>query len=222
MLRLWQRAMRRAGLPLAYSHGFNPHPLLAFGPALAVGIESRAEYLDGELTTPLEPAVLKDRLQAQLPAGLEIRQVFTIPRQAPSLTAIINAAAYRVTWEDPPDPKSLKEKAKDFLSRPAVEVNRRGKDGVKARDIRPGVYQLVVTPEAALEMLLECSSRGNVRPEEVVRAMDLEDPLRVIRTGLFNRRDDNRILAPEELADARYMTPARGDSALHEKVEIGE
>ncbi|WP_406677909.1 TIGR03936 family radical SAM-associated protein [Moorella sp. ACPs] len=213
MLRLWQRAMRRAGLPLAYSHGFNPHPRLAFGPALAVGIESLAEYLDVELTAPLDILEVKERLQAQLPAGLQLLQVFTIPDQAPALTAIINAAAYRVTWEEPPNPKMLQEKAETFLSRPVVEVSRPGKEGARVKDIRPGVFQLDVKPEAALEMLLECSSRGVVRPEEVVGAMALEGPYRVIRTGLFIRRDD-RLLTPEELVDPQFPVRGRKHSAF--------
>ncbi|CEP67042.1 Domain of unknown function DUF2344 [Moorella glycerini] len=209
MLRLWQRAMRRAGLPLAYSHGFNPHPRLAFGPALAVGIESLAEYLDMELTVVLDPAEVKEKLQAELPAGLEILLVFAIPDQAPALTAIINAATYRVAWEKPPDPKILQQKAEALLSRPEVQVSRPGKNGARVKDIRPGVFQLAVKPEAALEMLLECSSRGVVRPEEVVSAMALESPYRVTRTGLFIRRGD-ALLAPESIAATEIKTPGKG------------
>ncbi|KYH31819.1 TIGR03936 family radical SAM-associated protein [Neomoorella mulderi] len=206
MLRLWQRAMRRAGLPLAYSHGFNPHPRLAFGPALAVGIESLAEYLDMELTVVLDPAEVKEKLQAELPAGLEILLVFAIPDQAPALTAIIDAAAYRVAWEEPPDPKILQQKAEALLSRPEVQVSRPGRDGARVKDIRPGVFQLAVKPEATLAMLLECSSRGVVRPEEVVSAMALEGPYRVTRTGLFIRRGDG-LLAPEDLVNPTVTGP---------------
>ncbi|MDK2894313.1 MAG: hypothetical protein PWQ98_438 [Moorella sp. (in: firmicutes)] len=213
MLRLWQRAMRRAGLPLAYSHGFNPHPRLAFGPALAVGIESLAEYLDMELTAPLDPVEVKERLQAELPAGLEILLVFAISDQAPALTAIINTAAYRVAWEEPPDPKILQEKAETFLSQQVVRVSRPGKEGARVKDIRPGVFQLAVKPGATLEMLLECSSRGVVRPEEVVGAMALEGPSRVIRTGLFIRRD-GRLLTPEEYVDPQFPIRGRKCSVL--------
>ncbi|QGP92448.1 hypothetical protein MGLY_18300 [Neomoorella glycerini] len=209
MLRLWQRAMRRAGLPLAYSHGFNPHPRLAFGPALAVGIESLAEYLDMELTMVLDPAGVKEKLQAELPAGLELLLVFPIPDQAPALTAIIDAAAYRVAWEEPPDQKFLQQKAEALLSRPVVQVSRPGKDGTRVKDIRPGVFQLAVKPEATLAMLLECSSRGVVRPEEVVSTMGLEGPYRVTRTGLFIRQGD-ALLAPESIAATEIKTAGKG------------
>lgn len=199
MLRLWQRAMRRAGLPLGYSQGFNPHPLLAFGPALAVGIASQAEYLDLELRAALHPDEVQGRLQAELPAGLEVLLLRVIPDEAPALTAVINTAAYQVVWpEQPPDPQTLGRKAAALLARPEVRVSRFGKDGVKIKDIRPGIYRLAVNSAGELAMLLECSCRGIVRPEEVLRVMDLDAPWRITRTGLYVRRGD-ALLAPESL-----------------------
>ncbi|MBC7324150.1 MAG: DUF2344 domain-containing protein, partial [Moorella sp. (in: Bacteria)] len=196
MLRLWQRALRRAQLPLNLSHGFNPHPRLAFGPALAVGMESLAEYLDVELTAPLDPDVFRERLQAQLPAGLELLLVQPIADGAPALTAIINAASYQAAWQEPPEPATLQQKVDGILSLPALMVKRQGKGGVKVKDIRAGIFRLAARPDGSLEMLLECSSQGSVRPEEVLGAMDLDGPWRLTRTGLFIRRGD-ALLAPE-------------------------
>lgn len=198
MLRFWQRAMRRAGLPLAYSSGFNPHPRLAFGPALAVGVESLAEYLDAELTKDITPVEVKMRLQAELPAGFELLRVTPIPARARALTAIIDTAAYRVSWLQRPDLHLLQQRVKELLDRKVIQVSRPGQEGAKAKDIRPGIFKLEVGPGNVLEMLLESSSRGNVRPEQVLKAMDWNEPGHILRTGLFIRRGDV-LLTPEEV-----------------------
>ncbi|OIQ08590.1 hypothetical protein MOOR_17370 [Moorella thermoacetica] len=200
MLRLWQRAMRRAGLPVAMSHGFNPHPRLAFGPALALGLESLAEYLDVELAADREPDRVQVELQAQLPPGLEILLVRTIPDQAPALTAVIDVAAYRVTWMEEVDPGLLQQRVESLLARQEVLVRRTGRDGrPRVKDIRPGILKLVLDPSPDLVMLLQCSQTGSVRPEEVLKALALEAPVRVVRTGLFARRGDD-LLAPEDIS----------------------
>jgi len=198
MLRFWQRAMRRAGLPLAYSSGFNPHPRLAFGPALAVGAESLAEYLDVELTKAVAPEEVKTGLQAEMPAGIKLLLVIPIPTRTRALTAIIDAAAYRVSWLERPDLHLLQQRVKELLDRKVVQVSRPGKEGARAKDIRPGIFNLELGPENALEMLLESSSRGNVRPEQVLKAMDWDEPGYILRTGLFIRRGD-ALLTPEEV-----------------------
>lgn len=199
MLRFWQRALRRAGLPVAMSRGFNPHPRLAFGPALALGIESLAEYLDVELAADWEPDRVREELQAQLPPGLEILLVQTIPDGAPALTAVIDVAAYRVSWLAAVDSGLLQQRVRALLARPEVPVSRPGKDGrPRVKDIRPGILALTLEPLPDLAMLLQCSAAGSIRPEEVLQALDWETPARIIRTGLFARRGDD-LLAPEDL-----------------------
>lgn len=201
MLRLWQRAMRRAGLPLAYSHGFNPHPRLSFGPALAVGIEGLAEYLDVELAVPLSGEEIKERLGAELPVGLELLLVLPVADGAPALTAVINAAAYRVAWDEPRDAETMRERVSVLLAAPVVEVVRSSKEGTGVKDIRPGVYRLDVLDNGSLDMLLECSAKGAVRPEEVLQALHLGGTYRLTRTGLFIRQNGS-LLTPEEFTGA--------------------
>ncbi|MGI9861587.1 TIGR03936 family radical SAM-associated protein [Moorella naiadis] len=199
MLRFWQRALRRADLPVAMSHGFNPHPRLAFGPALAVGVASLAEYLDVELTADREPGRVRKELQAQLPPGLAILLIQAIPAGAPALTAVIDVAVYRVSWLAAVDPGELEQRVEALLARPEIPVSRPGKDGrPRVKDIRPGILELTLAPAPDLVMLLQCSPAGSVRPEEVLQALDWEVPVRITRTGLFARRGDD-LLAPEDL-----------------------
>ncbi len=92
------RAIRRAGLRVAYSQGFHPKPRVSFGPALPVGVESRSEHLDLDLVGPAEAAEVASRLGPELPAGLRILQAEAIPPGAPSISEAMRAAHYRAEF----------------------------------------------------------------------------------------------------------------------------
>jgi len=98
--RLWERALRRAGIPVAYSAGFSPHPLLSFGLALPTGCESTAEYLDVSLARALDPAEVVDRLGPVLVPGLAVVGATALADGAASLQEEVSSC----TWEiDVPD-----------------------------------------------------------------------------------------------------------------------
>ncbi|MBP9015112.1 MAG: TIGR03936 family radical SAM-associated protein [Candidatus Atribacteria bacterium] len=92
--RLWSRAFRRAELPVAYSQGFNPRPLLSFGPALPLGVESRAEYWDVSLSRELSPQELLDALNKEVFSELKIEEVNPIPLSFPSINQSIKGVRY--------------------------------------------------------------------------------------------------------------------------------
>src|SRR5678815_3202938 len=96
LLRTMSRAFRRAGIPLKYSQGFNPRPVMAFSPALAVGIESREEYVDFHVGAPLDTQVVV-RLNGVLPEGLSFVRVVPLADGAPGLSRAITAATYLAT-----------------------------------------------------------------------------------------------------------------------------
>src|SRR3954470_582253 len=83
--RIWERALRRATVPVAYTEGFSPHPKLSFGLALSTGHESLGEYLDIELTEPLDTEDLKARLDPCLPIGIDVQEAAEIESGTPSL-----------------------------------------------------------------------------------------------------------------------------------------
>jgi len=96
LLRTMSRAFRRAGIPLRYSQGFNPRPLMSFSPALAVGIESHEEYVDFQVGAALD-AQVADRMNLVLPEGLSFVRVVPLSEGAPTLSRAITAATYRAT-----------------------------------------------------------------------------------------------------------------------------
>ena len=92
MQRLFQRAFRRADLPLAYSNGFNPHPLLSFATALSVGYTSDCEYFDVMLSEYVSPAEFKRRVNAVLPQGVHIVDAVDAGEFKASLTPLMRSA----------------------------------------------------------------------------------------------------------------------------------
>lgn len=178
LVRTMERALRRSGLPVAFSEGFNPHPKFSFALPLPVGVAGLDEYMDLELTRELAPSELSRLLNENLPRGLEVRGTSAVPAQGKSLMALVERAAYRVvgTPREPMTRQVVELAVQDFLNREALVVNRRSKKDGDSRlvDIRAGILSLVggldETGNLVLTMELKAGSIGNIRPEEVMRA----------------------------------------------------
>ncbi|HVJ50149.1 TIGR03936 family radical SAM-associated protein [Desulfitobacterium sp.] len=197
LARVFERSMRRAGIRMAYSEGFNPHPKISFGSALAVGVEGEREYVDIELVQELELKEILGRLQEQLPSGIRLLEGRVIDSGTKALMAVLNAASYRITVAMglPVSEEKLQEGIAAWLDRKEIQYMRYSKKGRVEKDIRPWVKQLkgqVEGDEAVFELEVEMGSQGSVRPEEVIASLcDLEklpldmDILRIKRTGIY-------------------------------------
>ena len=141
--RLFQRAFRRARLPLAYSQGFNPHPLVSFATALSVGMTSRGEYLDVILTDPMTPEEFVSAVSPVLPDGIRIAEAFDLGESRKSLTSAMRTASYsaKVVFTEPIEADKLVKAAEELLSDQIV-VRKKTKGGIKPVDIRPMVLDL--------------------------------------------------------------------------------
>ena len=107
IIRLWQRAFRRAGIPLAYSEGFNPHPRISLAAPLALGVTGEAELMDIFVAKQVSPHNLEAAVSRQLPPGMEILQVYQIVTTLPSLQSQIRYAEYMVEVETEKDLETL-------------------------------------------------------------------------------------------------------------------
>lgn len=138
MQRLFQRAFRRAGLPLAYSKGFNPHPLLSFATALSVGYTSSGEYFDVMLTENILTDEFIERVNYVLPEGVKIESAVDAGEFKTSLTTLMRSADYTVTlnFSCEIDKKMLEAAVGELLSGEIV-VMKKTKGGIKPIDIRP-------------------------------------------------------------------------------------
>jgi len=169
MMRFFQRAARRAGLPLAYSQGFNPHPRMSFAAPLPMGVAGLGEYLELELDSDLTPRELTERLNNTMPEGIEVLQAWKVRDNAPALMNLVSRARYRAVFFDLNEAE-LQRAVKEVLDKENLCVTRRGKKGTKTVDIRPGIFSLeedrALPP--ALIMELACGQNFNVRPAEVI------------------------------------------------------
>jgi radical SAM-linked protein len=190
--RLWERALRRAALPLAMTEGFSPRPKVHFGLALSTGHESMGEYVDVDLRPPPDGetvevpfALLPERLTALLPPGLTVDAVAEIDRRQPSLQQAVTSCTWHLDFSDVA-PDDLGDRVEQLLARETVLVTRERKGQAVRDDLRPSVLALAAHG-TTLEAELATQPRG-VRPAELLGALDppLADPIttggRVCRT----------------------------------------
>ena len=190
--RAFDRAIRQARIPIAYSQGFHPHPKASFGPPLALGIESLAEYVDLQLSEPY-PWDIVASLNEGFPPGLRIVDAKPIFGKTLALNAAINAAAYGVSL--PPDVE-LTGAVETLLTASSVILRRTTKQGIKDVDIRPGIRELTYTPDL-LNMALTLGQQTSPRPMELLEHLlggpsDRILSLKIIRTGLIIERNGRK------------------------------
>jgi radical SAM-linked protein len=188
-----QRALRRAGLPVRYSQGFNPHVNLSFATALSVGLQSTCEILDVELQSEVAPEKFLSDLNACLPEGLKARRAGLIQDSAPALMALMEEAAYAVTVPG----ADLRAGVAQFLAAPSVLVEKRSKTKTREVDIRPMVRELTCAYDgetSTLRMILEQNNANCLKPELLLSAIAPDRPCRVLRTGFYAKgKDGGRI-----------------------------
>ncbi len=144
------RAVIRAGVPIAFSQGFNPHPKIAFGPALPVGMESEAEYLDMEIGLFGDLLHITKNLNSALPQGIRILAARVIPKKTMSISGSVSRYAYEVTVPDQ-FAEGIEKRVADFLSRPSIMiVSRNGEQ----KDIRAGIDSVEVGGDGGTRRLL--------------------------------------------------------------------
>ncbi len=196
LARALERALNRAGLPVAYSQGFNRRPRLSMGAALPLGYTSEAEMADVWLVEPVEPERFRARLAASLPPGMAVNSVAEVPLSAPSLQQAMAESAYRVRFLDPVDEADLQERVAALLAATTLPVERRrAKDSKpKTFDLRPLILDMSLMtdpsdgPQLVLRLIQTATQTG--RPDDVLTALGV-DPLntQVHRTGLIAQED---------------------------------
>ena len=205
--RAFERALRIEQLPLAFTLGFSPRPKVSFGLALSTGYESEAEYLDLELSEPVDLEPLPARLTAALPIGLTVDDVVALAERAPALQEVVTTVTWRVevTGEDgqPVPVALLRELVSGARSAPTLDVTQIRKGRSSIADVRPAIRRLEVlvadVPDAAIvEMELSTRPRG-AKPSEVVAAIAGLRPdapalaiARAVRTHQWIERDGAR------------------------------
>jgi len=187
--RAFERAVRRAGLPVAYSSGYSPHPRLSYAGASPTGAASQAEYLELALTRACDPADVHGALDAALPDGLDVVEV--VVAGGGGLADRLEASQWRVTFAGV-SRAALDQAVTRFLAQDTVEVTRMTKKGVRSLDCRSAVVRLEAT-----------GHRGGTEGPEECAILDL-----VLRHGTPSVRPDDVLAGLDEVAGFRPPVPA--------------
>ena len=189
--KIWERAARRAQLPLTYSQGFHPHPQIQLAAALPLGFSSRCEVVDLKLneTVPLEG--LAERIQGAVPSGLHILSVESVDERAPALQTQVVSAEFEVELLEDINLDELARKFDSVIAADSLPRERRG----KPYDLRPLIEMLTLSslplgegPGARVFMRLAAREGATGRPEEVLDALGIPlENARVERSRLIFR-----------------------------------
>ncbi len=184
--KLWERAARRAGLPLSYSQGFHPQPKISLAAALPLGFSSRCEIMDIRLNEDLALEDISSRLKDTLPADIQVLNVESVDERAPALQTQIVSATYEVHLTEPVAGSDLTRNVEQIMMAEALQRERRG----KSYDLRPLIEMLSVVTEANgttwLRMTLTAREGATGRPDEVLEVLGIAaDTARVERTHLI-------------------------------------
>jgi len=170
--RAWERTLRRAQLPLAYSKGFNPRPHINLASPLPLGFTGESEILDIWLEEQFTISEIEDRISSSLPPGLAINQIYEVDLREPALQTQLEASEYVITFLEPVD--DLESQIHRLLNSSSIQRVRRG----KSYDLRPLILKLdlITLDEVDHQQVftrLSAKEGATGRPEEVASALDV-------------------------------------------------
>lgn len=216
--RLWERALRRAGLPLLYKQGFNPQPHIQFASPLGVGFTGVAEPIDIVLSPPVALDHAAAAIRAKLPPGVTLTGLSEVPLKAPALQALLIGADYTIILYAEPgelDERDLRTRITEFLARTEIRRERQRKGEYYHYNLRPLVFELAYqgydaqTEEHRIFLRVQQRPGATGRPDEVVDALGLDTFARTLRRDRIYFED-----SPNDVAlFARYPVVTQADIA---------
>lgn len=171
VMRFFQKVMRRADIPIAFSGGFSPHMIMSFANPLGVGVTSDGEYFDIELTEEIDMQAAVARMNETVVEGIEIVNMVPISDDKKQTgMSIVAAADYLSSLKNGEFPEDWKEKAQGFINQPSISIVKKTKKSEKEVDIKPMIYKFEVRDDSVY-MLVATGSVENLKPELVMQAL---------------------------------------------------
>ena len=196
--RTLQRAFRRAGIPLLYSNGFNPHPQFSFATAAATGMSSDCEWFEVQLSEDMAPEEFVRRANEVMPQGMRVSGAFAASENYGSLSAKLRAAEYRVELQfvEPVSREKLAETLEAMLTGEII-IQKRTKGGIRPVDMRPYILRVSVGQvegdQAALLVLGKLQADGGLRVDAFIDALlerlDAHAAYEIHRTNMYFAED---------------------------------
>ena len=163
---VFERALRRAELPLLYTQGFNPRPMLEFALPLGVGIDTEGDWADVVMEVPVDPDEYTSRINAELPDGLKVIRAVALDEPKKSLMSVVTCAEYRI------EAPGITEAVLQLFEREHAETTKKSKGREVTTDIRPLMIKPLTTsaPDRA-EYMCYAGSQQNLRPDVLLKAV---------------------------------------------------
>jgi radical SAM-linked protein len=194
VIRLWQRALARAEIRVEMSQGFSPRPKLGFGPPLAVGHSSQAEYFDIDVNEAISSQQLIDRLNQTLPEGIHIAHARRILPREPAVSAAIQTFVYQVTLPHRllgpgvhEAAECAREKLTVFMDTDDVVIERSRKGRIQQIDLHKTITDIVVAQDdsaVSISMTIDLTQGAYPKPEEVLLKVFGIDPANVAQAKI--------------------------------------
>ena len=203
-MRLFQRAFRKADIPMKYSEGFNPHPKFSIASALSLGVSSIGEYMDVELEKKISITTFIHRMNQVLPDDIKILKAEYIEENK-SVSSMIDWGFYKIQFKlkNALSEEEVKKNVEDILSLDEIIIikqkKKKGKIREREKDIRPFIGNVVVKEVkdnlVSMEVLLKTGDSGNLKAIDFLSSLEkytslniIDDTIRIHRLELYTER----------------------------------
>ena len=199
-----QRGLRRSGLPVAYSNGFNPHILITFASALSTGACGKREIMDVTMAEEVSPEEFLEKMNRAMPPEMQLREARTLDQKHPALMASLRAAKYDLLIRDAEHAEKLAAAIPAMMARETVTAMRKTKTALKECDIKPLIYDLKAEGQHILATLT-LTEREACKPGMLIEALSreagIEGEIRMLitRTALLGMDEAEKLVPLETL-----------------------
>ncbi len=221
LMRYFQKAIRRSGIPIAYSKGFSPHQIMSFAAPLGVGKFTNGDYMDIELLTETDTGVIKNRLSQTMSEGVEILNVVKLPDNADNAMATLFASGFTIRFRkghencldtvlakaDAINKNHRFEHFEEFLSQEHIIYHKVTKKSEIDLDLKEGLYEHKVQPEEYVYVIMNTSSSGSIKPIHLMEAY-------ADYVGVHHPREIDFVITREEM----YLQKEDGSLAPMDEV----
>ena len=199
-----QRGLRRSGLPVAYSNGFNPHILITFASALSTGACGKREIMDVTMAEEVSPEEFLEKMNRAMPPEMQLSEARTLDQKHPALMASLRAAKYDLLILDAEQAEKLAAAIPAMMARETVTAMRKTKTALKECDIKPLIYDLKAEGQHILATLT-LTEREACKPGMLIEALSreagIEGEIRMLitRTALLGMDEAENLVPLETL-----------------------
>ncbi len=203
VMRYFQKAIRRAGIDIAYSAGFSPHQIMSFAAPLGLGLESNGEYMDIEVNSLTSAREFVNALNAQMVDGIQILEAKLLPDNAKNAMASVAAARYTIAFRKGYESHFLTNTViADFFGQSEIIVTKQTKKGETTFDMKPFLFTCSFDDTLnTITLVVDASSAGNIKPSLVIKTLYAQNNAEFDEYALLITREETYLNAgtPEEI-----------------------